>query len=180
MLNRSHMAVTAATVAMLIGVTACSDEADNGTNPPADAGAALVVVSPQGGSTNVDPTATLAMEFDGAMQGGMEMFAAMHMGDVRGPQVDGTWTWSEGHTHLGFAPAQPLMPGTEYTMHIGGGMMDARGHIADLDTHGPNMGGEWATGEMMNGGMMTGGMMGEGWQHSNGSYGMVFGFRTAD
>ena len=68
------------------------------------------------------------------------------------------------------------MPDTHYTMHVGGGMTDQAGHGIDIDTHGPDMGGDWATDDMMMGGHPH---MGDGWQHSNGSSGMVFGFTTA-
>jgi hypothetical protein len=163
---------------MFVGVTACSD--DDLTNPPAGDTTALVAVIPQGGSTDVDPAATFVMEFDDSMQDGMEMYASMHTGDVMGPEVDGIWTWSENHTHLEFNPTQDLMPGTEYTMHMGGGMMDAAGHVLDLETHGPGMGGEWATDGVMNPGGGGGHPhTGEGWQHSNGSSGMLFSFSTA-
>lgn len=175
----------AATV-LLIGAAGCSDDADFGTDPgdddtaPVDA-TALLSVTPQGGIANVDPGSAISMGFSGPMQNGMEMYAALHEGDVTGPEVMGTWTWNGEHTHLGFSPSQPLMHETEYTLHVGGGMMDQAGHGIDLDTHGPGMGGDWATDDMMMGGGMMGGgsHMGEGWQHSNGSFGMVFGFTTA-
>ena len=180
MLSRSHMALTAAAVTMFLGVTACSDDNDSGTNPPEGDAAALIAVIPQGGSTDVDPEAMFAMEFDGPMEDGMEMYAAMHMGDVTGPEVDGMWTWSEGHTHLGFSPTEGLSHGAEYTMHVGGGMTDQGGHVVDLETHGPNMGGDWATDGMMNPGGMGGHPhAGDGWQHENGSSGLVFNFTTA-
>ena len=178
MLNRSTLVASTAAV-MLFAVTACSD--DSITNPPAGDTTALVAVIPQGGSTDIDPGSMFVMEYDDSMQDGMEMYAAIHIGDVTGPEVAGMWTWSQDHTHLEFAPTQNLMPDAEYTIHIGGGMMDAGGHVIDLGTHGPGMGGVWATGDMMNPGGMMGGHdhMGEGWQHSNGSFGMVFGLSTA-
>jgi len=47
-----------------------------------------------------------------------------------------------------------------------------------------SMGGHWVTQQMLGdwgGGMMggMGSMMGPGWQHHNGTYGMVFTFTTA-
>ncbi len=74
------------------------------------------------------------------------------------------------------------MRGSLYTVHLGGGMTDFQNGPVDFDTYGPHMGGDWATDDMMMGGGMMGGSgphMGEGWQHSNGSFGMVFGFTTA-
>ncbi len=132
----------AATV-LHFGAAGCSDDSDFGTDPGSDDtplldDTALLSVSPQGGSTNVDPGSAISMEFSGPMQDGMEMYAAMHEGDVTGPEVDG-------------------------------------------DAHGPDMGGDWATDDMMMGGGMMGGHphTGEGWEHANGSFGMVFGFTTA-
>jgi hypothetical protein len=92
---------------------------------------------------------------------------------------------SQDRKRLTFTPAAPLAPMTGYTVHLGGGMMDAGGTHADFGTHGSHMGGSWATSGMMGGGMMGGSMgdqgyhMGQGWQHpTNGSYGMVFTFTT--
>jgi len=122
----------------------------------------------------------------------MEEYAALHEGPVTGPEVAGTWARSTDGMTLTFTPDAPLKPATMYTIHIGGGMMDEDGHTVDLDMHGMDMGGEWATESMMTGGMGSGmggmgGMggqpgthMGQGWQDpSNGTYGMVFSFTTA-
>lgn len=179
MLSRSRSAATLAAAMLVLGLTACSD--DDLTAPPAGGTTALVAVIPEGGSADVDPASTFVMQFDDSMQDGMEMYAAMHTGDVTGPEVDGTWAWNQDHTHLEFNPTQDLMPGSDYTMHIGGGMLDAGGRMVDLETHGPGMGGEWATGEMMDPGGMMGGHdhMGAGWQDSHGSYGMAFGFTVS-
>lgn len=72
--------------------------------------------------------------------------------------------------------------------------MDGWGHPVDFAANGHRMGGEWATGDMMHQGWSGGpgmggpgmgggppyqGHMGPGWQHANGSYGMVFAFLTA-
>ena len=137
----------------------------------------LVSVSPLGGQTGVDPGTVIVMQYDHPMQSGMEMYAALHEGDITGPEVPGMWTWSENHTEMKFTPDQPLIGG-EYAIHLGGGMMGDHGEPVDFETHGPDMGGEWATGDMMDPGGMMGGHdhMGEGWQHANGTYGMVFGF----
>ena len=151
--SRPHIAMALATV-LLLGVTACSDDPVVVTDPGvgADIGVdatALLSVSPQGGSTNVAPGSPISVEFSGPMQDGMQNYVAMHEGDITGPEVDGTWTWNADHTRLGFSPMQPLMPETPYTMHVGGGMMDQAGHATDFETHGPGMGGDWATDGMM-------------------------------
>ncbi len=120
---------------------------------------------------------------------GMQMYVALHEGaDVIGPEVDGTWSWSDNHTTLTFSPADPLKSQTAYTIHMGGGMTDDHGHTIDLEQHGHAMGGEWVTQQMMDDRTKHGGMMGmsgddmtgPGWQHpDNGTYGMIFTFTTA-
>lgn len=186
MYRGSQISMALAATVLLVGAAGCSHHADVGTDP-GGGDTALLSVSPQGGSTDVDPGSAISIEFSGSMQDGMEMYVAVHVGDLTGPEVDGTWTWNGEHTHLGFSPTQPLMPETVYSLHVGGGMMDQAGHGIDVDTHGPHMGGDWATDDMMGGGSHMGGSshtghgshMGEGWEHSNGSFGMVFSFTTA-
>jgi hypothetical protein len=156
----------------------CSD-----ATAPTTAPTTLLSVSPTGGETGVDPQTGITMQFGGPMQ--MTMYVALHRGaDVAGPLVDGTWSWSADRTSLTFTPAMPLESGMSYTLHIGGAMMDADGHVIDLEQHGPGMGGSWVTQQMMDqrsmqGGMMMNDMTGPGWQHANGTYGMVFTFATA-
>ncbi len=149
-------------------------------NPAApDFTARVVSVVPGGGTTGVDPSAPIVITFDHPMRAGMEQYAALHEGDVRGSVVPGTWAWSGDRTVLTFAPAQPLKPLTQYTVHLGGGMRAADGGYVDYSSCiGPD-GGQWATQEMMGGNMMSGGMMGGGWRDPNGTYGMVFPFTTA-
>ena len=162
-----------------LGTAACSD-----TPAAPDDAAALLSVQPTGGTVNVDPGTTISLTFTHSMQ--MEAFAALHEGDgVDGPVVDGTWTWSTDRTQLTFTPDTPLQAQSEYTIHIGGGMMDEDGHVVDLEERRHDMGGEWATRQMMQDRMMGGGMMGgddmmgPGWQHANGTFGMLFTFTTA-
>lgn len=162
-----------------LGTAACSDKL-----VAPDGAAALISVQPTGGTVNVDPGATISLTLTHPMQ--MEVFAALHEGDgVDGPLVDGTWTWSTDRTQLTFTPDTPLQAQSEYTIHIGGGMRDADGDVVDLEEHRHDMGGEWATRQMvedrMMGGRMMGGddMMGPGWQHANGTFGMLFTFTTA-
>ncbi len=155
------------------------------TEPVEEDELALQTVIPTGGDTNVDPNEPVVLQFNHPIHAGMEAYAALHLGDVTGPEVDGVWTVSEDGTKLTFTPSQPLLRATTYTIHVGGGMTDDHGSHVNLGTHGLGMGGSWATGTMMNGGAMGGGMggsnhMGEGWQHpDNGTYGMVFTFTTA-
>jgi hypothetical protein len=142
----------------------------------------LLHVSPQGGSTNVDPGARIEMEFDHAMADGVEALCAVHLGGLNGEEVPGAWEWSEDHHVLTFTPHDPLQLDSEHTLHVGGGITDVDGHHMDFDQHAFDMGGHWVDEDMLShhGGMMGGhSHMGEGWQHENGTYGMAFAFRTA-
>lgn len=174
----------------LPAAAACADDA--GPAAPEIPPVALVTVSPTGGAEDVDVLTEVVVTFDGPLMDGMADYAALHLGDVTGPEVPGGWSLSPDGTVLTFTPADALLPDTRYTVHLGGGMMDAQGHYADLQAHGSQMGGAWATSGMMGGGGMGGGGMGSGmggamgdehmgtgWQHpDNGSYGMVFTFTT--
>ena len=141
----------------------------------------VLSVVPAGGTTNVDPKQPVVIAFSHAMGMGMQQYAALHEGDVTGPVVQGTWSWSSDGLTLTFTPAAPLKAQTEYTLHLGGGMMDSDGNLLNYDHCTGEHGGQWATSAMMGGSMMgqNGGMMGSGWEHPNGTYGMFFSFTTA-
>lgn len=140
----------------------------------------LAAVVPAGGAVAVDAGTTVTVTFTHPMMEGMEEYMVLHLGDVTGPLVPGTWSWSADGCQATFQPLNPLEPKTLYTIHLGGGMMDWEGHAVGFAEHGVHMGGVWATGAMMGGGgMMGGGMMGQGWMGPNGTYGMVFSFTTA-
>jgi hypothetical protein len=173
-----RMAYAASLPALSIALVACADD----PNAPAEETVLLSVI-PEGGATNVDTETPIELAFDHAM--GNAIYAALHEGgDVAGPLVDGTWSWSPDSARVTFTPVSPLSPQTRYTIHVGGGMTDLDGHMIDFEQHGYDMGGEWVTQGMMDQRMMNGtmmgedDMMGEGWQHANGSYGMVFSFTT--
>ena len=136
-------------------------------------------VSPAGGSTGVDRMAPIVVSFTGMMQAGMEMFAALHVGDVTGPVVPGSWTWDMNRTTMTFTPSTPLKSQTTYTVHLGGGMTDASGQPIDYSRCLSQFGGQWATSTMMGGMMGNQSMMGPGWRAANGTYGLVFTFATA-
>jgi len=138
-------------------------------------------VVPAGGAEGIDPNAPVVVRFTDGMMQGMEQYMMVHEGDVAGPVVPGTWTWTEDWTCVTFQPTTPLKPHTHYSIHLGGAMMDGDGHAVGFGMNGTHMGGQWATSEMMGGGMMgqNGSMMGSGWLGQNGSYGMVFEFTTA-
>ena len=182
---RAAGAAAVALSAMLVA-TACSSPVD-AVGPDSDAATALTAVQPEGGTTGVDANAEVVLEFSHPMNSTMSDYADVHEGDLQGPGVAGSWSWSEDHTVLTFRPEEPFAPATTYVVHVGGGMMDTDGEHVNLGEHGSHMGGDWATGSMMGsaqgGGMMGdhgSGHMGQGWEHpSNGSYGMVFRFTTS-
>lgn len=142
----------------------------------------LVSVAPTGGSTAVSPSTAVTMTFNHAMMPGMQAYADLHAGSVTGPGVSCIATWSSDSTTLTLTPMTPLMQGTMYTLHVGGGMRDATGQMIDMTQFGPMMGGTWLDGGMMTGGGMMNANhdeMGPGWQGTNGMYGMSFSFTTS-
>lgn len=146
----------------------------------AGSGTVLAAVVPNGNAVAVPTGTAIVLRFNHAMLAGMEKYMDLHEGDTSGPTVPMSCGWSGDRTVLTCEPAGPLKAQTRYTIHMGGGMMDADDHPANMDP-GLTMGGQWLTGGMM-GGMHAGspmGMMGSGWLGSNGSYGMVFTFTTA-
>jgi hypothetical protein len=159
----------------VVGVAGCDDPAV----PEGDV--VLLRVEPQGGATAVDLGTSVLITFDKPIMPVMVEYAALHSGDVTGPEVEGSWALSQNGTVLSFIPAAALTPATIYTVHLGGGMRGVHGEGVDLYMHGRNhMGGEWTPGSMMTGNGMVGEHphMSDGWQHANGSYGMVFTFTT--
>ena len=157
-------------------LTACGS--DQATAPGPET--VLEAVSPAAGATGVASSAPVTMQFNAAMATGMEQYVDLHHGDIGGPVVPMTCTWSSDRTSLTCSHHEPLQPGTDYTIHIGSGMMDANGHPAETESHGMGMGGVAITGAMM-GGMHAGqptGMMGQGWQDGQGHVGVGFTFHT--
>jgi hypothetical protein len=157
----------------LIGLTSATACSDDFVTPDADTQLASVV--PVGGAANVDPATSIVIEFSHPMMVGMEQYMTLSEGHVDGPLVAGVWTWSQDRTRATFQPASPLRAATRYTIHIGGGLMDENGRMIGFGDHGEQMGGQWATRQMMRG---QSSMMGSGWQHSNGTFGMIFTFTT--
>lgn len=140
-----------------------------------EAATQLLSVSPRGGTASVAVSADIVLTFNQPMMPGMEQYLALHQGTAAGPTISMSCNWSDGQKTLTCRPGQPLTAATRYTVHLGGGMMNANGQRVGMDRYGMGMGGQWATGGMM--GSQTG-MMGTGWMHANGSYGMVFEFTT--
>lgn len=172
--------------------TACGDGGSIPAGSDAEA-PALVSVSPPGNAMGVSLSGRVIVEFSHPMAQGMEEYASVHREDLAAPPVNGTWSWSPDHRVMTFMPVHPFDPATTYIVHLGGGMMDAQGRWVDFQRHGAShMGGQWATegmmggwtgGPVMGGGMWNGqpdgGHMGNGWRQTDGTYGMVFAFRTA-
>lgn len=153
-------------------LVACSDS----TGPTL---ATLNGVSPAPAATAVASSTTITLSFAQPMMAGMEQYVDLHQGGIAGPTVQMNCAWNQDRTTLTCTPMNPLAPGTEYTIHVGAGMVDGQGHRMDLGDW-TTRGGHWATGGMM-GGTHAGqpmDMMGAGWKHDN-HYGMLFTFTTA-
>ena len=167
------------TIKALLGLTAaflCA--AACGVSEPTSPGndlPAIARVDPAGQSTGVDPAAPIVIEFTHPMMAGMERYIALHQGaTTAGPVVAGRWTWSSDRRVITFDGDAVLRRAMQYTIHIGGGLRDSMNRELDHGACGAQ-GGENASPGMMGGS----GMMGDGWRHSNGSYGMLFTFTTA-
>ncbi len=148
----------------------------------------LLSIRPAAGAVDVSITTDIEISFDHSIPEMMRSYVALHDGDCPGPVVAGVWSGTSDHMGLHFMPTEPLVPGTEYTVHIGGGMTDSFGMPVDLEFFGVPMGGEWATEGMVLGPDGMGmDMMGQpildhagmGWAGTNGNYGLVFSFTTA-
>jgi hypothetical protein len=151
---------------------------DQATGPSPDT--VLEAVSPAAGATGVALSAPVTVRFSGPMANGMERYMDLHHGDIGGAAFPMTCGWSSDRTTLTCRHDEPFQSGTDYTIHIGAGMMDANGRPAETESHGMAMGGVPVTGSMMGGthaGQPTA-MMGQGWQDGQGHLGVGFTFRT--
>ena len=156
-----------------MALVACSDSSSPSST------AELSAVSPVPAATAVATSTTVTLTFDHPMMPGMEQYVDLHHGGVTGPTVPMHCAWSPDQTTLTCTPTNPLAPGSQHTIHVGGGMTDEHGdrvHMDQWTTHG----GQWCTPQML-GGSHDGhpvDMMGHGWEHQN-HYGMLFTFTTA-
>lgn len=160
---------------VLLVAAACGD---SGTDPATPA-TTLTEVSPVGGATNVGVDAPIVLTFSGAMGTGMETLMNLHMGTAAAATMPMTCAWSVDRTTLTCTHAA-FANGATYTIHVGGGMMDADDMPIGMGGMIDQMGGMWLQ-PGMNGGMHAGqpmGMMGSGWMGTNGDYGMTFTFTT--
>lgn len=154
---------------VIFAMTACSDHMSLMSSPRT----VVLSISPQGGATDVASTARLVIVFSGRMKRGTEQYVALHRDSLRGTTVPCTCTWSGTDSILSCTPASTLSSGTRYVTHMGGGMMDADGHMLSY-ANCPMHGGSSVTCTMMG----AGGMMRAGWTGSDGNYGMQFAFTT--
>ncbi len=176
-------------VSVFITVGACSGSPTADDPTQSNGPTSLISVEPAAGSLDVSVTVDIQVRFDHPIPQTMRNYIALHEGDCPGPVVAGMWSLAVDQMGLGFVPTVPLMPGTEYTVHVGGGMTDTAGMPLDLHRHGILLGGETVTESMVRGpdGMGMGmDMMGQpithtgpGWAHSDGTYGLAFMFTTA-
>lgn len=165
-----------AVLSLTAALAACGDS----TNPSSTT--VLDAVSPAAAATGVAVQTTVSVRFSGPMQDGMEQYVDLHHGDIAGSVVPMTCAWSDNRATLTCTPATPLESGSAYTLHLGGGMMDASHQRLNMERNGMDLGGQVVTSAMMGGthaGAPTG-MMGSGWQHmGDGHLGIAFTFTTA-
>ncbi|NOT09155.1 MAG: hypothetical protein HOP28_13225, partial [Gemmatimonadales bacterium] len=87
----------------------------------------LLSISPSGGATGVSTMPDIVFTFNRPMMTGMERYLALHQGGLTGPTMPMSCNWSDGRATLTCRPDRPLAQVSAYTMHLGGGMMDAEG-----------------------------------------------------
>lgn len=180
----SKAGVTLVLAGLLGLANGCNSTPTDGQGPGGSvtpSATALAAVSPAGGNLNVGRGGPFLVAFNGAMLTGMEAYMDVHLGDVGGPVTAMTCTWSADRTTATCRPIVPLDPLSSYALHLGGGMKGSTGTAVSLGPGG-QMGGQTVGGEMA-GGMHAGQPMtglGAGWRAADGSYGMIFGFRTGN
>jgi hypothetical protein len=168
---------------VVLASAACGGHGPMMTGPSAMMGASavaptvLVAVSPRGNAADVPIDAPIAVRFSRPMVSGTEMLVYLHENDVTGPVVPLNRTWSGDGTTLVCTPTAPLRSHFRYTIHIGGGMVDADGRVLGWDSM-PGLGGQWVLPSMMSGSLLSY-MMAPGWRGTNGAYGAAFSFATA-
>lgn len=141
----------------------------------------LVEVTPPAGATEVARDGAIIVRFSGPMGMGMENYVDLHRGTIDGPVVPMSCSWSADRSTLTCGLDVPLEERADYTLHMGGGMVDANGHQVMMEQPGMGMGGRAVTSGMM-GGTHSGQpitMMGPGWRDADGHLGLMFGFTTS-
>lgn len=172
-MSRSRMLALAA-----VGATmACGTPSS-----PASGAGQLTGVAPSAEAVGVDVGSPVVLTFSAPMMTAMDSVVALHDGDLQGANVPGHFRWSATRDSLIFMPDSALMANHHYSVHVGGGMLDAMGDTVDLQFAHDSLGCSWATGSMMGSGGMMGGPgteMGPGWRDARGTYGMAWSFTTS-
>ena len=153
-----------------------------GESPVEVGSTALASVTPTADAVGVAVDARIEVRFGAPVAAGGGHPIALQVGACPGPVVAGSWERSSDGLALRFTPAQPLAPGSLYTIHVGGGLTDADAATIDFGP-GEALGGSWVTLEMVRGMPSMGMGMGvahdgPAWRHPNGLYGMSFSFTT--
>ncbi len=106
--------------------------------------AVLLSVTPPDGIEALSPTDPIVLNFDRRMDpAACEPQVTLHEGDLEGPVVAVSYSWSEEGTVLTVTPMEPLKPATTYTLNVGGGMRDGSGRPVDLAPAQQHSGGQW-------------------------------------
>ena len=141
------MRVTSLIAVAALALVACAESpSEPGSGPE------LVAVTPAAGSLGVRLDQPLLLEFSAAMAPGSERHVSLHVGDLTGAMVPGAASWSSDHRLMTFRPDSPLLPGTRYSLHVGGEMRDHDGHALDGAMH-PDAGGGHDDGHHVRNGM---------------------------
>lgn len=148
--------------------------------------ALLLSVTPPDGIEALSPTDPIVLTFDRRMDPALcEPQVTLHEGDLEGPVVEVTYSWSEEGTVLTVTPVEALKPATTYTLNVGGGMRDGSGRPVDLAPAQQHSGGAWngtmagqGPGYGQHGGQ--GGQGGQGGRHGarHQGVGLVYTFTT--
>ena len=173
---RQHRVLRLITCSVVLAASACTE-----SSAPTSPATTLTGVSPAGGATSVAVASPIVLTFSGPMGQGMEAYMDVHAGTTAAATMAMTCTWSVDRTTLTCTHAAPMAGGTMYTIHVGGGMMDADDMPIGMGDMINQMGGMWLQ-PGMNGGTHAGqpmNMMGAGWMGANGNYGMIFTFTTS-
>ena len=178
-------AVIAPALGLALLATGCGGDRDRdmmGAGPWGGmSGAALLSVTPAGGTSGVPASTSIVLRFEPPMGFGMERYLDLHVGDLEGPTVPMTCGWSGDRTTLTCLPNAPLASRTTYMIHLGGGLTTQAGQPLDCGRYGPGTGGWWVTRRLLGRSHGGGpwGAMPPGWRGADGGYGMAFSFTTS-
>jgi hypothetical protein len=117
---RTYQVIALVAVAGLVG--ACAKRAS--TPVAATPVSANVTVSPAPGTTGVQRTTAIGVQFDHPMDPATSTGRfVVHMGDSSGPIVSGRMMWDSTFQHMTFMPDSMFAPGTMYSVYMRDGMM---------------------------------------------------------